>query len=199
MREAKKLGELKYVEFIGGLITKRIEADTKKGDQVIDEVSVITPKAINGGKIEKEFLHSLQYKTEFDRNRLTQEGDVVLKFSTPYDAAYVTKEEAELLLPSYCLILRIKDKTKLNPRFLTAFINSEIYGAQIKRMLSGADAPMLTIGKIKDVEIAEFTIEEQDEIAEFYKNLCEKESIMKQIIELEKERITSVLGGITVG
>lgn len=199
MREKKKIGELKSVEFIGGLITKRIESDAKKGDPILGEVSVIPPKAINGGRIEKEFLHSLQYKTEFDCNRLTQEGDVVLKFSTPYDAAYVTKEDEGLLLPSYCLILRIKDKTKLNPRFLTAFINSELYGTQIKRVLSGADAPMLTIGKIKEVEIAEFTIEEQDEIAAFYKNLCEKESIMKQIIELEKEKINSVLGGITIG
>lgn len=198
MHDIKKLGDYRTIEFIGGQITKRIETDIDKGDIVRGEVLIIPPKAISGGKIEKEFLYPLQYKTEIDDNRLTQEGDVVLKLSTPYDAAYITKEEEGLLIPSFCLIVRIKDKSKLNPKFLTAFINSDVYGIQIKNMVSGAMTPMLTMGKLKEVVIKEFTIEEQDEIATYYENVCKAESIMKKIVELEKEKINVVLGGRSV-
>lgn len=198
MHNEKKLGEFKTIEFVGGLITKRIEADIQKGDIVRGEVLTIPPKAISGGKIEKDFLYPLQYKTEIDCNRLTQEGDVVLKLSTPYDAAYITKDDVGLLIPSFCLIVRIKDKSRLNPRFLTAFINSDVYGTQIKNMVSGAMTPMLTMGKIKEVVLQDFTIEEQDEIAMYYENVCKKEIVIKKMVELEKEKINAVLGGRSV-
>ena len=198
MRNKKRLGDYKTIEFVGGQITKRVESNVEKGDSVRGEVLILPPKAISGGKIDKEFLYPLQYKTEIDTNRLTQEGDVVLKLSTPYDAACITKEEEGLLIPSFCLILRIKDKTKLNPRFLTAFINSDVYGAQLKSMVSGAMVPMLTMGKIKEVILQDFTIEEQDEIAAYYVNVCKKESVMKKMVELEKEKINVVLGGNSV-
>lgn len=195
MRNKKKLGDYKAIEFVGGQITKRIESDIEKGDVVCRTVKTIPPKAISGGKIDKEFLQELQCKTEVDANRLTQEGDVVLKLSTPYDAAYITKDDVNLLIPSFCLIIRIKDTTKLNPRFLTAFINSNVYSMQVKEMVSGGMVPMLTMGKIKEVLIKDFTIEEQEMIATFYENVCRREDRFKKIIEIEKEKITAVLGG----
>lgn len=198
MRDEKKLGEFKTIEFIGGFITKRIEADVQKGDVVCREAFIIPPKAVSGGRIDRKSLYSLKCKTEIDDSRLTKEGDVVLKLSTPYDAAYITKQDTDLIIPSFCLIVRIKDKTKLNPRFLTAFINSDVYTTQVKDMVSGAMTPMLTMGKVKEVSIMNLTIEEQDEIATYYENVCKKESIMKKIVELEKEKINAVLGGRSV-
>ena len=62
-------------------------------------------------------------------------------------------------------------------------------------MVSGAKVPMLTIGKVKEAKIKLLTIEEQDQVAQYYKNLCEKEQIMEQIISLEKEKLNTVLGG----
>ena len=73
MHKEKRIGDFKTIEFVGGLITKRIESDPQKGDIVRGEVLTIPPKAISGGKIEKESLYSLQYKTDIDCNRLTQE------------------------------------------------------------------------------------------------------------------------------
>lgn len=194
MHSKKKLGDYKTIEFIGGQITKRIEVDVEKGDVELGEVLVIPPRAISSGKIEREFLYPLKYKVEIDDKKKTQEGDVVLKLSTPYDAAYVTKEEEGLLVPSFCLILRIKDKSKLNPKFLTAFINSEVYAEQVKNMVSGAMTPMLTMGKIKEVAIQKFTIEEQDRIASYYEDICEFERLMKVKIDLQKQKTNAVLG-----
>ncbi len=193
MNGKRRLGDYKEIEFVGGQPTKRIECAEK--DSVLDKISTIPTKAITNGRLEKEFLYDLEYKVEFDSSKLTQEGDVVLKLSSTYDATYITKEDEGLLVTSFCLILRVKDKTKLNPRFLNAFVNSDIYREQIKEMLSGAKVPMLTIEKVKDVFIKEFTMEEQEEIAGYYDNMRRHETIVNKIIELQKENLNVVLGG----
>lgn len=199
MQKKTKLGECKEIKFVGGQITKRIEADIEKGDTICGEIITIPPKAICAGRIVHENLYSLKYKSEIDESKLTREGDIVVKLSTPYDAAYITKNDEGMLITSFCTIIRIANDKKFNPRFLTAFINSQIYSEQIKKMLSGAGVPMLTMGKIKEVYIDNFSKEEQEEIAVYYENICKKELIMKRIIELEKEKMDAVLGGRSNG
>lgn len=194
MYNKKKLGDYKTIAFIGGQITKRIECDKEKGDIEKDKVCVLSPRAIVSGRVEKEFLYSIKCKAEIDDKKLTQEGDVVLKLTSPYDAAYITKEDERLLVPSFCLILRISDKSKINPKFLAAFINSDVYGEQIKNMVSGAMTPMLTMGKIKEVVLKKFSVDEQDKIASQYEDVCEVERLMKVKVDLLKQRINSVLG-----
>ena len=62
-------------------------------------------------------------------------------------------------------------------------------------MSKRTQVPMLTIGKVKEVFIKMLPLEEQKQIAEYYENICEKEIVMAQIIELEKEKLNAVLGG----
>ena len=54
---------------------------------------------------------------------------------------------------------------------------------------------MLTIGKVKEAKVNLLPMEEQEQVALFYRNLCEKEVVMEQIISLEKEKLDTVLGG----
>ncbi|MEE5990983.1 MAG: restriction endonuclease subunit S [Lachnospiraceae bacterium] len=193
MNKQVTLKDIKGLTFIGGQITSRIEADEKKSDPVIGSVQVVPPKAIKNGRIAHEELYDIDYKSEFDEKKLTKAGDIVLKLSSPYDAAYITEDDEGLLITSFCIIIRGKGK-EMDPQYLTAFFNSNVYKNQVMNMVSGARVPMLTMGKIKDVKIKIFSSEEQQEVAEFYKNMTEKEATMARIIELEKEKLDSVLG-----
>ena len=194
MNKQVKLSDIKGLSFIGGQITSRIEADEKKNERAIGTVKVIPPKAIKAGKIEHEELYDVDYKTEFDEKKLTKAGDIVVKLSSPYDAAYVSEEDEGLLITSFCIIIRNTGKNVLS-EYLATFCNSDIYLKQVMRMVSGAKVPMLTIGKVKEAEIKLLILEEQEQVAQYYKNLCEKEQIMEQIISLEKEKLNTVLGG----
>lgn len=189
-----KLSEIKGITFIGGQITSRIEADKKKNDHVIGVVKVIPPKAIKSGKIEHDELYEVEYKSEFDEKKLTREGDVVVKLSSPYDAAYITKNDEGLLITSFCIIIRNTGKDT-SSEFIAAFCNSGIYMRQVMNMVSGATIPMLTIGKVKEVKVKRFSLEEQEQIAKYYLNLCEKQDVMEKIILLEKEKMDTVIGG----
>lgn len=194
MKNQIKLSEVKGLAFIGGQITSRIEANEKKNEVVVGKVQVIPPKAIKGGKIMHDELYELEYKSEFDDKKLTKAGDIVVKLSSPYDAAYITEEDEGLLITSFCIIIRNTSKTLLS-EYLAAFLNSGVYLDQVMDMVSGATVPMLTMGKIKDVVIKNMEIEEQRQVAEYFHNISLKEEVMAQIIALEKEKLNSVLGG----
>ncbi len=194
MNKQTKLSEIKGLSFIGGQITSRIEADVKRNERTIGKVKVIPPKAIKSGKIEHEELYDVDYKAEFDEKKLTKAGDVVVKLSSPYDAALVSKEDEGLLITSFCIIIRNTGKNIIS-EYLATFCNTDIYLRQVMGMVSGAKVPMLTIGKVKEAKIKLLSLEEQEHVAQYYKNLCEKEQIMDQIISLEKEKLNTVLGG----
>ncbi|MBE5949447.1 MAG: hypothetical protein E7261_10530 [Lachnospiraceae bacterium] len=194
MKNQIKLSEVKGLAFIGGQITSRIEANEKKNEVVVGKVQVIPPKAIKSGKILHNELYELEYKTEFDEKKLTKAGDIVVKLSSPYDAAYITEADEGLLITSFCIIIRNTSKMLLS-EYLAAFLNSGVYLDQVMDMVSGATVPMLTMGKIKDVVINNMEVEEQKQVAEYFHNISLKEEVMAQIIALEKEKLNSVLGG----
>ncbi len=194
MKNQIKLSDVKGLAFIGGQITSRIEANEKKNEIAIGKVQVIPPKAIKAGKIVQDELYELEYKSDFDDKKLTKAGDIVVKLSSPYDAAYITEEDEGLLITSFCIIIRNTSKTLMS-EYLAAFLNSEVYLKQVMDMVSGAAVPMLTMGKIKDVMVREMELEDQRQVAEYFQNITLKEEVMAQIIALEKEKLNSVLGG----
>lgn len=194
MKNQIKLSEVKGLAFIGGQITSRIEADEKKNEVVKGKVKVMPPKAIKGGKVIQEELYEIGYKTDFDEKKLTKAGDIVVKLSSPYDAVYITENDEGILIPSFCIIVRNTGEILIS-EYLAAFFNSGVYLDQIMDMVSGAAVPMITMGKIKDVYINIFDIEEQKQIAEYFNNISAKEELMAQIISLEKEKLNSVIGG----
>ena len=194
MKNQIKLSDVKGLAFIGGQITSRIEANEKKNEIVVGKVQVIPPKAIKAGKILQDELYELEYKSDFDDKKLTKAGDIVVKLSSPYDAAYITEEDEGLLITSFCIIIRNTSKTLMS-EYLAAFLNSEVYLKHVMDMVSGAAVPMLTMGKIKDVMVREMELEDQRQVAEYFQNITLKEEVMAQIIALEKEKLNSVLGG----
>lgn len=194
MNKQMTIGDIKGLTFVGGQITSRIEANPKKDELSRGKVMVIPPKAIQNGEIAHAELYELEYKTEIDEKKLTQAGDIVVKLSTPYDVAYITEEDAGLLITSFCIIIRNRGK-EVSSEFLTAFMNSGVYRRQVLSKVSGATVPMLTMGKIKEVRIKVLDVDKQEQVAEYYKIVSEKEKVLTQIIELEKEKIDAVLGG----
>ena len=194
MNKHEKLCSIEGLLFIGGQITSRIEANIVKKEMPIGTVKVIPPKAIQNGRIEHSELYELGYKIEPDEKKLTQEGDIIVKLSTPYDVAYITAKDVGLLVTSFCILIRNNNQC-VSSEFLTAFMNSGIYRTQVLNKVSGAAVPMLTMGKIKDVEIKVMPLEEQRQVAEYYNLIRKKELAMNRIIELEKEKIDAILGG----
>ena len=119
-----------------GQIMTRVTADKDAGEQVVESVKVLVPKAIVSGVIVKEDLGDAELGKQIDEEKYTQEGDVVIKLSTPYDAAYVNEENAGIAIPSFCAAIRI---TELNMKDMQdigkAFVLSGLKKATLQEMI----------------------------------------------------------------
>ena len=138
-----------------GQIMTRVTADKDAGNQVVENVKVLVPKAIVSGVIVKEDLGNAELGKQIDEEKYTHEGDVVIKLSTPYDAAYVNKENAGIVIPSFCAAIRITDTDKMDARYLTAFLNSSYVRDELTAKVVGSARPMIKITDIRALEVPE--------------------------------------------
>ena len=98
----------------------------------------------------------------------------------------MTEETAGCLVPSFCAIIR--NNGNLNLDYLRAYLASKYCKEQLKSRVTGAVMSILSIGKIKSIDIPVPNLDEQKRIGERYRSVQEKIAIMNQIISLENKR-----------
>lgn len=183
----KEIGQL-----FGGQVINRVEA--KNVDEKIGDVKILVPKAIKNGSINHNDLSEISIKTKIDENKLTKAGDIIIKLSQPYDAAYISEKDEGILITSFCLLLR-NISPNINPKYLVSLINSEVYKEQAMMATSGATVPMLTKSKIENIKLNIRTLDEQEKIVKICDEIRKKEEIFSEIIMLEKLKLENILRG----
>ena len=185
MSNLKKLKEL-GVELVSGQIMSRVSIKDDSAEPVVETRRVIIPKAINyDGTISEKELPEEKLKVAADEKRTTKVGDIVLKLSTPYDAAIIEEDSKNCIVPSFCAIIRTSEIDKY---FLLAFLNSSYCKDQIKAMVAGASMTVVSIGKISNIQMPLPSEEEQIRIGINYRNTQKKLNLLKQISTLEAQR-----------
>lgn len=179
-------------KLIGGQVISRVEAKTET--ETIGTAKILVPKAIKNGIISHKDLSEINIKSDLDQNKLTKAGDIVIKLSQPYDAAYITENDEGILITSFCLLMR-EIKENINPIYLVSVINSEIYKEQAIEATSGATVPMLTKGKIEDIDLKIPDLNEQEKIVTMSDNIKQKEELFNEIIRLEKLKLENIMRG----
>lgn len=175
-----------FVEITSGQIMTRLTAKDDESES-IGTWKVVIPKAITSdGFISIEDMPEEKLKSEPPKDRITMVDDIVIKLSTPFDSAIVTEETAGCLVPSFCAIIR--NNGNLNLDYLRAYLASKYCKEQLKSRVTGAVMSILSIGKIKSIDIPVPNLDEQKRIGERYKSVQEKIAIMNQIISLENKR-----------
>ena len=175
-----------FVDITSGQIMTRVTAKDN-ADNSVGTWKVVIPKAITSdGFISLDDMPEERLKAEPPMDRITKVGDIVIKLSTPFDSAIITEETAGCVVPSFCAIIR--SNGILNIDYLRAYLASKYCKDQMKAKVAGAVMSILSIGKIKSIDIPVPSMEVQREIGERYKNVQEKILIMNQIIALENKR-----------
>lgn len=194
----KTINELD-ISITTGQIMSRVTASENGLDEVVETRKVIIPKSINAdGTISEEVLPEENLRVEADPKKLTVEGDIVLKLSTPYDAARVDASTEGCLVPSFCAIVKNNDKD-LDTDYLLAFLNSSNCKTQLSNQVSGAVMTVLSVGKVKNVEIPIPPMEKQHEIGEAFYESQAKIKTIKRIMELEAKRNDALINELSNG
>lgn len=182
------ISNLNEMNIIGGQIMSRVEA--KDISEKYDTMKVLVPKAISNGMVNLDELGTLEVKLDVDSKRITKEGDIVMKLSTPYDACLITKEFEGLLVPSFCAIINNVPEN-IEKEYLVAFLNSKLCLMQIKNLVTGSSIAILSSGQIKKLSVPVPELSVQKEIAKAYIEGIEKIKLLERITKLEKEYIDS--------
>lgn len=182
------ISELSEINIIGGQIISRVEAKDEKDK--LDTMKVLLPKAISNGFVSMSDVGTVDVKIDVDMKKVTKEGDIVLKLSTPYDACLITKKEEGLLVPSFCAIINDIPKI-LSKEYLLAYLNSTACSNQIKNLVTGSTIAILSVSQIKKLEIPVPDFSLQQEIGTRYLEGINKIKLLNKIVKLEKEYLDS--------
>ena len=173
-----------------GQIMTRVTADKDAGNQVVENVKVLVPKAIVSGVIVKEDLGKAELGKQIDEEKYTHEGDVVIKLSTPYDAAYVN---AGIAIPSFCAAIRITDNDKMDAMYLTAFLNSSYVRDELTAKVVGSARPMIKITDIRALEVPELNMKDMQDIGKAFVLSGLKKATLQEMIDNETKLMENVV------
>ena len=176
-----------------GQIMTRVTADRDLGDSVVDTVKVLVPKAISSGVIVKEDLGNAEITKVIDEEKFTQAGDVVIKLSTPYDAAYVTEEYVGIAIPSFCAAIRITDENKMDATYLSAFLNSSYVREQLTAKVVGSARPMIKVTDIRALEIPKLSVEDRRDIGKAFILSGHKKATLQEMIDNESRFMENIV------
>jgi len=174
---------------IAGQIMTRVTDEFVVGETV----KVLVPKSIVDGIIVKEDLGEAILSKEIDEDKYTKEGDVVIKLSTPYDAAYVTEQDAGLVIPSFCATIRIEKENVLNAKYLSAFLNTSYVRNQLTAKVVGSARPMIKITDIRALELPKVSAQDMRDIGEAYILSGKKKTTLFEMITTESRLMENIV------
>ena len=185
-------------ELTAGVITGRVLEDRKNNTiNPANRIFVLSPRAIHDGEIDRSLLAE-EYKKDDGREIpskfLTEDGDIIIKLSSPYDSCLIGAEDEGLLIPSFCLKIRVTDPA-VDRYFLLAFLNSKKCRDDLKSRCYGSVMAIVKKSDLEKVELPFFTPVEQEEIGRRYRTVGEIRTVMERYLSLEQERIDVVFGG----
>ena len=182
-----KLDEIASV--IAGQIMTRVTDENVQGETI----QVLGPKAISEGIILKESLGEAILSKDVDDDKYTKEGDVVIKLSTPYDAAYVTADNVGFVIPSFCAAIRVSKDSQLDAKYLSAFLNTSYVRNQLMAKVVGSNRPMIKITDVRALEIPKVSVQDMKDIGEAYMLSGKKKSVLLEMVETESKLMESIV------
>ena len=185
----------KFAEVIVGQIMTRVTAENDVEGKII---RILSPKAISNGVINMDDIGTAVITKEIDSGKYTREGDVVIKLSTPYDAAYITSETAGMAIPSFCAIIRSND-SRIDAKYLSAFLNSRYVQDQLTAKVSGGIRPMVKVTDIRSLDIPNISESDMKDIGEAFMLSGKKKEALLEMIRTEDQIMNTIVMKSIIG
>lgn len=184
------------IEVTGGQIMSRITVDKASKDEAVELRRVIIPKSIGAdGSIDEKELAEEALRTEPDSAKITSVGDIVLKLSSPYNAAMADEASSNCIVPSFCALIR--NNSELNDEYLLAFLNSDTCKKQLAASVAGGRLGFVSVGKVRNVLIPIPDTETQKSIGQSFVDAQKRIKIIKRIMELESKKNDIIIRDLT--
>ncbi|WP_069637389.1 restriction endonuclease subunit S [Campylobacter pinnipediorum] len=185
-----KLKDLVFIKT--GLVLGRKKAtfDSK----TIRNYKTISLKSFNeNGSYDHSFADDFKANEEIKKENLLQKGDILVRFIEPNIAVYIDKDYEYTIISSLAAIIRV-DKDKINPFYLTSYLNSSFAKRQF--LSQSSTIPMVNIKELGELEILLPSKQKQDGIVSFQKLALKEIEILQNLIK-EKQNFLNTVFKIT--
>lgn len=176
-----RLNELADVITVGQIMSRVAYKDEEEKHEG-KEVRVLVPSAISGGMINHNNLGSAVLKKKVSAERITQEGDIIIKLSSPYDCALVQEDESGLVVPSFCAVIRGFNMEIVDTRYLVGVLNSVYVLQKLQAGINSTAMAMIRSKSLQDLDILLPSIEEQKIVGQAYWESCKKKRLLEIMV-----------------
>lgn len=180
-------------EITTGQIMNRVVCTKAEQSECIGNTLVLVPGAISGGLVHQSNLETAALKKDPPQNRITKEGDIVLKLSSPYDCALLEKKDEGLLAPSYCGLLRGIRTDTVYPRFLAGYLNSHYAREQLLMGVNASASSMIRRHALQSLEILLPAMAEQILIGDAYWYSCQRKMIYERYVQIQQRMSDAIM------
>jgi len=177
-------------EIISGTVVSRIEC---KNDNKIHTLGVLTLKSISSGKIDADYIQTISFSKNVAENKLTQYGDIIIKMNTPYDSVYIEKEFENLIVPSFCCLIRGIQNEIADPYYLIGYLNSSLAKEYLYTSNSSSAASLLKIRDIKKLPVPLPEMVEQRTIGKVFQACSERQILLTKIMNHEMRMAENIV------
>lgn len=189
-----KLGDLCGLSMTGIILTRiQIKDETLVSEDEKAIGRVLVPKAIANGRVNHRDVAEYVIKKGSGQGRMTVVDDIVVKLTTPYECALITMEDEDLIVPSYCVILREFDPKEIDLDYLVGYLNTDYAKQQLVSRVSAGYNSMIKMKDIHEIPIPMLPMEEQKHLGRLYRLSAEKQMLLKEMLENEVKLADSLI------
>jgi restriction endonuclease S subunit len=186
-----KIKLAKLTEIRSGLVLSR----NKSSLQSIFKktYNVISLKSFNeNGIYNHSFVEKFEFNSDIKEDYLIKKDDVILRLREPNIAVYIHKDYPNTIVSSLAIIIRVKDKSKLNPIYLTHYLNSSIVKKQLQKELSGTSISMVKVIDIQNINIDIPLKDIQDKLSSQQQLAIKEIELLNQLIQQKQQYRKSI-------
>lgn len=145
---------------------------------------------VNNGIVETDLPFITDIDESLERHVITKDSLIISKMA-PFKVAFIELNDRKILMSSNLYFLEI-DETKINPKYMEAYLQSQLGIREFKKYEKGSAMKTISISDLEKIKIPILSEEEQQKIGNKYEllkreHLVNLENIRR--IEDEKKKI----------
>lgn len=145
-------------------------------------------------------LHYLKELEPRQAQYLLKDEDLILgKIGFPYKVAVAKIIPGQSVLPVGNMYAIELDTTKVNPYYIKSFFESEQGAAALKSITTGVTIPIISVDRLKNLQIPVPDIAEQNKIANEYLAVLDEIQVLKLKLQKATDRLNNVFDKMKEG
>ncbi len=154
--------------------------------------NLISLKSFNdNGIYDHSFIDIFESDGKIKEENIIKKGDILIRLREPNIAIYIDKDYEDMIVSSLAVIIRVMDN-KINPIYLTHYLNSSMVKKQLFKDITISSIPMTKVKDIENLLIDIPSLKIQEILANTQKLAIQEIRLLENLIKEKKQLNRSI-------